>query len=432
MRMPVEEEIASFVTDLRFSDLDERVINEVKRRIIDSFGVAIASLNSPPSDAFSGMLKLNHGEARVIGNGSSSPEAASFYNTLLIRYLDFNDTYLSREPLHPSDMLGCLLSVGSLMRADCKSLITSMVAGYEVSMRLCDSASLRKHGFDHVNFLQIGMAAALSKMLNFNEKQVVNAISIATVPHIALRESRVGGLSMWKAGAAANSSRNATFAALATMNGFTAPPAPISGKFGMKNTVIPDMDMTVFRNMDRADAIMRSYIKKYPVEYHAQSAVEIALRLHSKVKPAEISRIEVETYEAGKSILADEEKWHPENRETADHSLPFVVAAAIASGNFWLDTYRLIGDGKVSELMKKIEVRERRDFTEAYPSTLPTRIVVHSSEGIYQEEMEVPEGHSRLPLSDEALRRKFVLLTGDGGLFEKLRSCEKLKVDQIV
>ncbi len=430
--MNVEEEIASFVCNLSFDDLEEGVIHEVGRRITDSFGVATASIDSPPAAAFHHALDFYKGEAHLIGGGTASADAASFYNSLLIRYLDFNDTYLSREPLHPSDMIGTLLSVGSLFKSDAKSFFTAIAAGYEVGIRLCDSASPRKHGLDHVNFLQIGMAAALSKLLNLDEKQTINVISITTVPHIALRESRVGDLSMWKAGAAANASRNATFAALATLNGFTAPSTPISGKLGLRNVLLPELDVSKLHDIKKADAILRTYIKKYPVEYHAQAAVDAALKIHSKLDGAAISRVEVETYEAGRSILADPEKWAPANRETADHSLPFIVAAALHTGRFWLDTYSLIGDAGVRELMSKVEVVERRDFTESYPGLLPTRIVVHAANGIHQEELSVPHGHYKNPMTDAELDEKFLMLTKDRKLLEKMHLAEKTRVDQLV
>jgi 2-methylcitrate dehydratase len=430
--MNVEEEMASFIFNLKFDDIEEKVIHEVKRRIIDSIGVASASIESPPARAFHRTLNFYKGNAHLIGGGSASADAASFYNSLLIRYLDFNDTYLSREPLHPSDMIGTLLSVGSLFNSDCKSLFTAIAAGYEIGVRLCDSASPRKHGLDHVNFLQIGMAAALSKLLNLDEKQTVNVISITTVPHIALRESRVGDLSMWKAGAAANSSRNATFAALITMNGFTAPATPISGKFGLRNVLLPELDVSSLHNIRKADAILRTYVKKYPVEYHAQAAVDAALKIQSKLNGASISKIEIETYEAGKSILADSEKWTPTNRETADHSLPFIVAAALQTGNFWLDTYSLTGDARLMELMGKVEVVERRDFTESYPGLLPTRVVVHASNGIHQEELSVPRGHSKNPMTDSEVDEKFLMLTKNTKLLEKLHLSDDLRVDQLV
>ena len=430
--MNVEEEIASFVVNLGFDDLDDNVIHEIKRRIIDSAGVASASTESPPAIAFRRALGFYKGDAHLIGGGRASADAASFYNSLLIRYLDFNDTYLSREPLHPSDMIGTLLSVGSLFESDSTSLFTAIAAGYEVGVRLCDSASPRKHGLDHVNFLQIGMAAALSNLLKLDEKQTVNVISITTVPHVALRESRVGDLSMWKAGAAANASRNAAFAALATMNGFTAPSTPISGKLGLRNVLLPELDVSLLRGIKKADAILRTYIKKYPVEYHAQAAVEVALKIHSRLDGATISRVEVETYEAGVSILADPEKWAPANRETADHSLPFIVAAALHTGRFWLDTYSLIEDAGIRELMGKIEVTERRDFTESYPGLLPTRIVVHASNGIHQEELSVPRGHYRNPMTDSEVDEKFLMLTKDSKMLDKMHMSDKMRVDQLV
>jgi Uncharacterized protein involved in propionate catabolism len=148
------------------------------------------------------------------------------------------------------------------------------------------------------------MAAALSKLLDFDEKQTINAISIAVVPHVALRQPRVGDLTMWKAGAAANSGRNSAFAALATLYGFTSPTEPLSGKMGFKNIVAPDMDFSKLEG-NRVDGIMRTYIKKYPVEYHAMAAVEASLKLVNDLDINNIDSIEVYTYEAAVSILAD-------------------------------------------------------------------------------------------------------------------------------
>ncbi len=430
--MTFESSISSFVENTEYSDLSEDVIHEVKRRIIDSIGVALASRNSPPARAARKFIRFYPGNTPLIGGGSSTPDIASFYNTLLIRYLDFNDTYLSLEPLHPSDMIGALLSVGSIAGSSCMDMILAAAVGYEVGARLCDAASLRSKGFDHVNYLEIATAAALSKLLHFGEKETVNAVSMTIVPNVALRESRVGGLSMWKGGAAANSSRNAAFSAIATKSGFTAPSRPISGTLAFRNIVCKDLDLKKFGRPGKPRAIMRTYVKKYPVEYHAQSAVDMSLMLSRKLDGSRINAVTVETYEAGKSILADEEKWHPRNRETADHSLPFVVAASLSSGDFWLNTYSLVGDRGIERMMKLVDVVEREDYTRRYAGTLPTRIVVRTSAGEFSEEMEVPKGHWKNPLTDRELESKFTRLTGERKLLGKLWNAEKLKVSQIV
>ncbi len=430
--MDIEDSISRFVADTTFDDLPGEVVHEAGRRVIDSIGVALASRSSPPAKAARKLMPLYPGRAPLIGGGSASPDMASFYNTLLIRYLDFNDTYLSKEPLHPSDMIGALLAVGSMKGCSSRDLLLAIAVGYEVGTRLCDSASLRSKGYDHVNYLEIATAAALSKMLHFSREKIVNAISMTIVPNVALRESRVGDLSMWKGGAAANASRNAAFSALATESGFTAPARPISGQLAFRNIICPDLDPASFARLGKPRAILRTYVKKYPVEYHAQSAVDISLSLNSTLGRGRIDSVRIETYEAGKSILADGEKWHPRNRETADHSLPFIVAAALSGGDFWLDSYDRIGESALMGLMSRTEVAEREDFTSRYPSTLPTRIVVRTASGELSEEMEVPKGHWKNPLTDEELEAKFMRLTGRRKLLVALRDIDGLKVSRIV
>lgn len=430
--MTIEESISRFVENTGFSDLSEKVIHEAKRRVIDSIGVALASMNSPPARAARKMIPHFRGNAMLIGGGTASPDAAAFYNTLLIRYLDFNDTYLSREPLHPSDMIGALLAVGSMEGSSCKDLILSIAVGYEIGTRLCDAASLRSKGYDHVNYLEIATAAALSKMLHFNRTQTVNAISMSLVPNVALRESRVGDLSMWKAGAAADASRNSAFAAIATKKGFTSPSRPISGQLGFIRIVCSDLDITHFNRMGKPKGILRTYIKKYPVEYHAQSAVDMSISLSRRIGDRKVQGVVVETYEAGRTILADAEKWHPRNRETADHSLPFTVSAALQEGDFWLGTYSNVGKRGMDDAMSKVRVVEREDYTKQYAETLPTRIVVTAGGEEFQEEMSVPKGHWKNPLTDDELESKFMRLSNRRKLIDALWDIEGMKVSQLV
>jgi len=419
------------ILDLKLEDLEEAVVREVKRRILDSIGVAMASISSPPAERIRALFRYYPGEARVIGGDKASPDLASFYNTLLIRYMDFNDTYLSKEPLHPSDMLGALISLGSLLRRKGRDLILAAAVGYEAGVRLCDSTSLRIKGYDHVNFLQMAASLALSKLMNLDKDKALNALSLSVVPNVALRQTRVGELSSWKAGAAADASRKATFAALASSVGIDGPREPLSGRMGFINVVAKDMDLQALKGR-RASGILRTMIKKYPVEYHAQAAVEASLRLYRRVKWSQITSITVETYEAGKTILADPEKWNPVNRETADHSLPFVVSAALVSGDFWLDTYSLISDRKVRELMFKLNVVENPEYTKVYPQELPTKVIVRTSSRVIEEEVRVPEGHWAMPMSDESLDQKFLRLTGDREMLRALKELEGREVSSLV
>jgi 2-methylcitrate dehydratase len=430
--MEIAEKIADFVVSFSYDDLSDSIIREAKRRIIDSIAVARGAINSPPHLVNKEIVRYFYGDAPLLFGGNSSLDFASFYNTFLIRYLDFNDTYLSKEPLHPSDMIGAFLPVASLFDLDGRSLIEAIIAGYEVGVKLCDSTSLRKKGFDHVTFLQVAAVAGLSKLLRLNREQVINAISLALVPNIALRETRSGELSMWKAGAAADASRKATFATILAKHGLTGPSKPFSGRLGFINVVARDFDITNFEKFD-TNGILRTSLKKYPVEYHAEIAVEASEKITSN--PDDITRVDIETYEVAKTIIADEEKWNPTNKETADHSLPYIVAYTILRRQFWLDAYtkEAIFNDKIRNLMKKINVYEKEEYTKSYPKELPIKIIVYTSTGD-REEVEVrnPRGYYNNPMTDEELEEKYLKLHGKREELNILWKIDELKVKHVV
>lgn len=429
--MEIAEKIAEYVNSINFENLKENIIREAKRRIIDSIAVARGALNSPPHLINKNVGKYFQGEIPLLFGGYSTPDFASFYNTFLIRYLDFNDTYLSKEPLHPSDMIGAFFSLGSLMDLKGKDLIEAIVVGYEVGVKLCDSTSLRKKGIDHVTFLQVAAVAGLSKLLKLNEKEIVNAISLTLVPNIALRETRSGELSMWKAGAAADASRKATFAAILAKNGLTGPPKPFSGKMGFINVIAKDFDSSVFNNLS-TEGILKTSMKKYPVEYHAEAVVEAGLRLN--IDPNDINKIDVETYEAAKTIIADEEKWNPTNKETADHSLPYILAYTILRKDFWLDAYskESIFNEKIRNIMKKINVYENEKYTSIYPKELPVKVIVYTNKGKEEVEVRNPRGYYNNPMNDAELEEKYLRLNGKREELNMLWKIEELKVKDIV
>ncbi len=429
--MSIEENLAEFISRIKYEDIPENVKHEVKRRFIDTLGVAYSSMDNEAANRIKKMAPLYPGNARMIGMDKASPDFSAFFNSLIIRYMDFNDTYLSLEPLHPSDMFGPLITLGSMFHKTGKDIIAAVAVGYEIGMRLCDSASLRKKGYDHVNYTQIAMASALSNMMNFNVAQTINAISIALVPHIALRQTRVGELSMWKAGAAANSARNAVFSAISTLYGFTSAKEPISGKLGFKNIVVPDMDLSKLEGKT-IDGIMRTYIKKYPVEYHAQAAVEASLKLSNEIDVNNIESINVETYEAAVSILADEEKWNPQNKETADHSLPFIIVSTLLNKDFWTNNYNDLNNEKVKNMMKKLRVAEKEEYTQQYPDKLPIKITVTSNGKKVENEVIIPRGHYKNPMDDREVESKFIRLTGKDAMLSKLWKMEDEEVDTLV
>src|SRR5438094_5750650 len=234
MSQPLADRLANYSCQLRYEDLPEPVVHEVKRRFIDSFATAVGAMDA---DAFSIAkrcalrVQANPG-ASLLGGGRSSSEWATFVNGLLIRYLDYNDTYLSLEPAHPSDNLAAVLSVGETAGATGQDLITAAVLAYEVQCRLCDAASLRKHGWDHVTYGAISSAIAACKLLRLDAVRTKHALGLAGVCNVALRQTRAGELSMWKGCAFANAARNGVFAALLAAEGLTGPAPIFEGEVG--------------------------------------------------------------------------------------------------------------------------------------------------------------------------------------------------------
>src|SRR5262245_9006062 len=165
--MNLAERFAAYADQLTFASLPEAVVHEAKRRFIDSFATAVGAMDAEAYRIARRCAERVGGKpsASLLEGGKSSPEWAAFVNGLLIRYLDYNDTYLSLEPAHPSDNLAAVLAAGEIAKANGADLIVAAVLAYEIQCRLCDAASLRKHGFDHVTYGALSSALAASKLL---------------------------------------------------------------------------------------------------------------------------------------------------------------------------------------------------------------------------------------------------------------------------
>ncbi|HSL65881.1 MAG TPA: hypothetical protein VK874_14610, partial [Gaiellaceae bacterium] len=162
-------------------------------------------------------------------------------------------------------------------------------------------------------------------------------------------------------------------------------------------------------------AILRTHVKRWPVEYHAQSAVDAALQLHAELgpEPADvIADVEIETFRASFDILAkDREKWDPRTRETADHSLPYITLAALMDGGVTgatFDERRFRDEATLDLLARAISVHEDVELTAGYPEGIPNRVTVMTSDGrALVREVRFPRGHGRNPMTDDELVAKF-------------------------
>jgi len=396
--------------------------HEVERRVLDAIGVAVAGFDdaAPVAARAVALLDARADGAVVWGTGErAGADVAGFANATAVRCLDFNDTYLSREPLHPSDAIAPLLALAEVERRSGADLVTAIAIAYEVAVRLCDAASLRAHGWDHVNHLAIGVACGAARLLGLDEERTRHALSLTAVPHAAMRQTRAGELSMWKGVAAAEAGRNAVFATRLAGAGMTGPAEPFEGEMAYVRQLLGgEVDLGALAPLEALEpprAVLGTYIKRWPVEYHAQSAVDAALRLRAELGEAAADRIasvRIETFDAAYQIIAkDREKWDPRTRETADHSLQYIVTAALLDGDVTLRTFdeTRFRDPRTLELLRTgVTVDEDDELSSGYPDGIPNRITVRTRDGVeLTREVRYPSGHARNPMRDDEVSAKF-------------------------
>ncbi len=423
----IADRLAAYAQRFAYQHLPSAVVHEVKRRLLDSLGCALSAWTAPPcriARRLAQPVKIPTG-ATLWGTGHKTlPDLAAFANGALVRYLDFNDTYLSKEPAHPSDNLSAVLAVGEAARSSGKQVIEASALAYEVHSRLCDAAALRPRGWDHVTYGPISSTLAVTKLMKLSKAQMVQAVNLAGVSNIALRQTRVGDLSMWKACAFSNAARNGVFAATLARLGMTGPSPIFEGDKGFMKLVSGPIDLPPLggegpSGQDPASyKILDTYIKHYPVEYHAQTAVEAALVVREEVLKAEgraglagITEIEIGSYDVAIEIIGrDPEKWRPHTRETADHSFPYCVAVALSDGTVTLNSFseKRLRDSALLKLMQKVRVIEQEEFIGWYPQAMPTRITVRTASGKeFVKQIDFPLGHPRNPMSDREVEDKF-------------------------
>jgi 2-methylcitrate dehydratase len=415
------ESLSDYALSVSNRDLDAEVKFEAKKRLIDSLGCAIGAIREDPVRIAREVVISNypHGASTILGREEkTSPDMASFVNGIMIRYFDYNDTYLSREPGHPSDNISACLAAGERKEASGDDLLCAMAVAYEVQCRLCDAADIRHRGWDHVCYGLVSSALAAGRLMGLSREKLAQAVNISLNAHIAMRQVRAGTLSEWKGCSFANAARNAMFSAMLAGSGMTGPSPIFEGEMGFFEQVSGpfELDPSRFGGRKGTFKLPETYIKYFPAEYHAQSAIWAALAARRKAGDVrEVVKVEVETHEAGYNILGrDREKWVPSTKETADHSLPFMVGMALLRGKLDNGTYssRNINDPRVLAFLRKITVREAEDLTAMYPKHIANRITLRLSDGgTITEQVDDPKGHPNNPMTREDVERKFRNLT---------------------
>ena len=418
--MLLAEKLADWTHKLKYTDLTKDAVHEVKRRFIDSLATSLGAYGSKPARIVRRTalaVPVRRGGAVIVGTRQrTTPDLAAFANGAHIRYLDYNDTYLSKEPAHPSDNIAAALAVAQAAGRSGKDLILATVIAYEIQCQLCDAASLRTHGWDHVTYGAFSASLAAGKLWGLNREQMVHAQGLAGVCNIATRQTRTGQISMWKACAFSNACRNAVFAANLARQGFTGPHEIFEGPKGVFRQLTGGAFKVRLGSKRTGYMINKTYIKYWPAEYHAQSSIDAALQIRRSFTEdgytwKDIDRLEMESFEAAVSIIGSEkEKWRPTSRETADHSMGYMTIAALIDGDVTRATFepRRFTGKKYLKLLDRTTIVEAADLNRGYPDGIPNRLRLHMKDGrAYTKTVKYPRGHAGNPMSDREVEDKF-------------------------
>jgi len=415
--LPLAERLAAYADKLRYDDIDAATIERVKSHLIDALGCGIAAFDERPVRICREVaLAPGSGASLIIGTDRrTTPDLAAFANGAAFRYLDLNDVYVGKFAGHPSDHIPACLAVAEAERASATELITAIVLAYEINCRLMDVLDTAARDWDPPVLSLPAVALAAGKLMKLPRAQLAEAVNLAINDHIPMGQTRTQTNSDWKGLADAEAARNAVFATLLARRGLTGPAPIFEGRKGFFQLVSgpADVDVGAFGGHGVQFRIHQCGMKPYQAVIYAQTAIDAGIAIAKEVGDLDkISAIEIATTRRGyEQTGRDTEKWTPDTRDTADHSLPYITARAMFDGDISNDSY---AQGKITEprirsFMRKITVNEDPALTaRTGPSTVPTRITAVLADGsrVVREVDDVP-GFVGRPMGRADIERKF-------------------------
>src|ERR1700736_3677023 len=415
MTKTLAHQLADYACSLKFEDLSKEVVHEVKRRLVDSFGCAIGAWNEEPckiAREVASEFSARNGSTIIGTNHQAPPDWAAFATGCCIRYFDYNDTYLSKEPAHPSDNISAALAVGESVGATGKEVLTAIALAYEVQCRFCDAASIRARGWDHPTYGDFSTALACASLMKLDPEKTRHAVNIAGVGCAAMRQARVGELSHWKGVAFADAARRGVYSALLARAGMTGPAPIFEGQMGFEKELGVSLGDVGEKFKGGPAMILNTSIKYWPAEYHSQSAIEAALSLREQIDDvSQVKAMMIERHDASVDIIGSEpEKWNPETRETADHSLPYITAIALIDGEVTEKQFQpeRFTDPKIWKFLENVTVQRNDELSSLYAKAVANIVHVTLQDGReLTKRVDYPLGNALNPVSDKQLEGKF-------------------------
>jgi 2-methylcitrate dehydratase len=440
MEKSISRQIAEFAVNLKFQDLPKEVIYEVKRYLYDSIGCAFGAYKTKDVNIIRDIYKEVGGkpESTVIAFGDKIPALnSSLVNALMIRSLDFNDIYWKEDPSHPSDIIPAALSVGELVGSSMEKVITAIVLAYEFEQRLCEFAvpGIRERKWHHATLTQFVSPIVAGKMLELTVDQMVNAIGISGCHNHTIGCPTAGKLTMMKNTVDPMATQSGVMSALMAKKGYSGTEAVFEGKEGfmdcflgynVKEQKVDPLKMkgrdavTEWKwNIDKligglgaSYKILECSMKAFPTEALTHTHLSATLKVVTKnnISYDQIESVTLTTLAQAYDILFDPHKYRPESRETADHSLPYCIAAALVDHKITTQSFsdEKLKDPRIWEVIDKIHGEPSIEFEKMFPAKQPSKVIVKTKDGReFSEYLEYPKGDPREPMTMEDLENKF-------------------------
>jgi 2-methylcitrate dehydratase len=430
--------MSRWAAGLRFEDLSPDAVYQAKRFLLDSLGCALGGYQQHDVKIALEVLDeiAGPGDATVIGSGvRMDPVSAALANALMIRCMDYNDIYWKQDPSHPSDIFPAAFACCERARSDGRELIVGLVLGHEFEMRFCEAAfpGVRERGWHHATLTAFVSPIVAGRALHLTWQQIQHAIGISGSRHCTLGAVTAGKLTMMKNTVDPLATQNGVLAALLAEKGYTGPEHVIDGKEGLVHVFQPEWKLNLLTEaLGESWRITRCGMKAFPTEaltHTPISAVLDLVKMHD-LHPENVKKIQIRSLARAADILSDLSKYDPRSKETADHSLPYVIAAALVDRQVTpaqFTTQKMM-DLKIREQLPKVEVVADPEIEKVFPEL--QRVIVHidTRDGrSFNKQMDFPKGDPRNPLTDSEIEEKFAALA-EG----VLTSAEQKKVKDAV
>jgi 2-methylcitrate dehydratase len=384
------EGMANFACRVTYEDLTPERRDRLKLTILDSLACAISALGAPPVAACLAQVKEfggPNGRCTLIGGGKADVVYAALYNTVLVRYVDFMDSYLAGPELcHPSDNTGAVLAACEHTGRSGKEFLTALAVAYQVQSVLTAFAPFMERGFDITSALPYSMGAGVAKALRLDEVKTAAAVEICGQSGLQLLVARTTPISQWKGLSSSQVAFGCVNAVFLASRGVTGPKYVIEGSCGLAQAL--DQSVNIDWEHTKLDCFDRLSLKSYNSAVPTESAIFCILELHkaNPFDPAEVMSIEADvvqdTYDfTGGGRFGPKTDVH--TKEDADHSLPYLLAVALLDGD--VQTAQLnperIAKPDVQSLLLKVRVRPDNSFTARFPAEFPSRVTVRLKSG---------------------------------------------------